>query len=145
MSSHYLFPPLLVPGDHSLPPLSMKFSSGCFTEMESYYMGFPGGASGKGPTCQCRRCKQGGFDPRVGRSSGEGNGNLLLYSYLENPMDRGVWWATVYRVAKSWTWLKRLNMHARVWFKPPFLIPIFFSLKLLSHSIKLYHLSVPSH
>ena len=103
MSSHYLFPPLLVPGDHSLPPLSMKFSSGCFTEMESYYMGFPGGASGKGPTCQCRRCKQGGFDPRVGRSSGEGNGNLLLYSYLENPMDRGVWWATVYRVAKSWT------------------------------------------
>ena len=33
-----------------------------------------------------------------------GNGNpLLLYSYLENPMDRGVWQATVHRVAKSWT------------------------------------------
>ena len=41
-------------------------------------------------------------------------------------MDRGVWWATVYRVAKSWTRLKRLNMNACVWFKPPFLIPIFF-------------------
>ena len=35
----------------------------------------------------------------------EGNGNPLQYSYLENPMDRRAWWATVHRVAKSWTWL----------------------------------------
>ena len=35
--------------------------------------------------------------------SGEGNGNPLQYSYLENPMDRGAWWATVHGVAKSWT------------------------------------------
>ena len=41
-----------------------------------------------------------------GRSPGEGNGNPLQYSCLENPMGRGAWWATVYRVAKSWTWLK---------------------------------------
>ena len=34
---------------------------------------------------------------------GEGNGNPLQYSCLENPMDRGAWWATVHRVAKSWT------------------------------------------
>ena len=33
------------------------------------------------------------------RSPGEGNGNLLQYSCLENPMDRGVWWATVHGVA----------------------------------------------
>ena len=52
---------------------------------------------------------------------------VTVYSFLENPMDRGVWWATVYRVAKSWTRLKRLNTHAHVWFKLPFLIPIFFS------------------
>ena len=36
---------------------------------------------------------------------GEGNGNPLQYSYLENSMDGGAWWATVHGVAKSWTWL----------------------------------------
>ena len=36
---------------------------------------------------------------------GEGNGNPLQYSCLENPMDRGAWWATVHGVAKSQTWL----------------------------------------
>ena len=36
---------------------------------------------------------------------GEGNGYALQYSYLENPMDRGAWWATVHRIAKSWTQL----------------------------------------
>ena len=36
-------------------------------------------------------------------SPGEGNGNPLQYSCLENPMDRGAWWAMVHRVAKSWT------------------------------------------
>ena len=41
--------------------------------------------------------------PGSGRFSGEGNGNPLQYSCLENPMDRGAWWATVHRVAKSWT------------------------------------------
>ena len=40
-----------------------------------------------------------------GRSPAEGNGNLLQYSCLENPMDRGTWWATVQGVAKSWTQL----------------------------------------
>ena len=43
------------------------------------------------------------------RSPGEGNGILLQYSCLENPMDRGAWWATVYRVAKRWTQLKGIN------------------------------------
>ena len=38
-----------------------------------------------------------------GRSSVEGNGNPLQYSCLENPMDRGAWWATVHWVAKSQT------------------------------------------
>ena len=39
--------------------------------------------------------------PGSGRSSGGENGNLLQYSCLENPMDRGAWWATVRRVTKS--------------------------------------------
>ena len=38
-----------------------------------------------------------------GRSPGGGNGNPLQWSYLENPMDRGLWQATVHRVSKSWT------------------------------------------
>ena len=38
-----------------------------------------------------------------GRSLGKGNGNPLQYSCLENPMDRGAWWATVHGVTKSWT------------------------------------------
>ena len=41
--------------------------------------------------------------PGSGRSPGGGNGNPLQYSCLENPMDRGAWWATAYRVAESWT------------------------------------------
>ena len=46
-----------------------------------------------------------GSIPGSGRSSGEGNGNPLQYSCLENPMDRGAWWAIVHRVAKSQTLL----------------------------------------
>ena len=44
-----------------------------------------------------------GSIPGLGRSPGEGNGNPLQYSRLGNPMDRGAWWATVHRVAKSQT------------------------------------------
>ena len=39
----------------------------------------------------------------LGRSPGEGNGNPLQYSFLENPMDRGAWCATVYGITNSWT------------------------------------------
>ena len=49
--------------------------------------------------------------PGSGRSPGGGHDNPLQYSCLENPMDRGVWSATLHRVAKSWTRLKRLSMH----------------------------------
>ena len=42
---------------------------------------------------------------------GEGNGNPLQYSCLENPMDRGAWWATVHRVTKSWTRLSDFTFH----------------------------------
>ena len=44
-----------------------------------------------------------GSIPGLGRSPGEGNGNPLQYSCLENRMDGGAWWATVHGVAKSWT------------------------------------------
>ena len=50
--------------------------------------------------------------PALGRSPGRGHSNPLQYSCLENTMDRGAWWATVHRIAKSQTWLKRLSTHA---------------------------------
>ena len=52
-----------------------------------------------------------GSIPGLGRSAGEGNGNPLQYSCLENPMEGGAWRATVHRVAKSWTRMKQLSMH----------------------------------
>ena len=57
-----------------------------------------------------------GSIPRSERSAGGGHGNPVQYSCLENPMDRGAWWATVHGVAKSQTWLKRLNTHIHVKF-----------------------------
>ena len=66
-------------------------------------MGFPGGASIKNPPANSRGIKDVGLIPGSERSSGGGHGNPLQYSFLENPMDRGAWWATVCRVAKSWT------------------------------------------
>jgi len=50
-----------------------------------------------------------GSSPGLGRSPGGGHGNPLQYSCLENPMDRGAWWATIHGVAKSQKGLKRLS------------------------------------
>ena len=69
--------------------------------------GFPGGSEVKASACNAG---DPGSIPGSGRSPGEGNGNPLQYSCLENPMDGGAWWATAHWVAKSWTRLtKRLN------------------------------------
>ena len=48
---------------------------------------------------------------RLARSPGEGHGNPLQYSYLENPMNRGAWWATVHGITNSQTGLKWLSTH----------------------------------
>ena len=58
-------------------------------------MGFPGDSDGKASACNAGNA---GSIPGLGRSSGEGNGNPLQYSCLENPMDRGAWKATVHGV-----------------------------------------------
>ena len=59
---------------------------------------FLGGSDGKESLCNAGN--QGSI-PRLGRSPGEGNGNPLQYSSLENPIGRGAWRATVHRVAES--------------------------------------------
>ena len=51
--------------------------------------------------CQCKRHKRCGFDPWMGKMPWRKACNSLQYSCLENPMDRGAWWATVHRVAES--------------------------------------------
>ena len=63
---------------------------------------FSGGSEDKVSACNVGDL---GLIPGSGRSPGEGNGNPLQYSCLENPMDGGAWWATVHGVTKSWTWL----------------------------------------
>ena len=63
---------------------------------------FPGGPVVKNPPANAGDM---GSVAGSGRSPGIGNGNLLQYSCLENPIDREAWWATVHRVAKSWTQL----------------------------------------
>ena len=54
-----------------------------------------------------------GLIPGSGRSPGRGHGNLVQCSCLENPMDRGAWWATVHSVTKSLTQLKQRSMYIR--------------------------------
>ena len=64
---------------------------------------FPGGASGKEFACNAGDITDMCLIPGSGRSPGGGLGKPLQYSCLENPMDRGAWWATVHGAAKSQT------------------------------------------
>ena len=56
-----------------------------------------------------RDARDAGSIPGLERSPGVGNSNPLQYSCLENPRDRGAWWAAIYGVAQSQTRLKRLS------------------------------------
>ena len=63
-------------------------------------LGFPGGSDSQDSVCNAGNP---GLIPGLGRSPGEGNGNPLQYSCLENLVDRGAWQAPVHGVAKSQT------------------------------------------
>ena len=71
----------------------------------SLLFGFPGSFSSKESPSNAGDARDMGLIHGLGRSPGVGNGNLLQDSCLENPMDRGAWWATVHGVAKSRTQL----------------------------------------
>ena len=70
--------------------------------------GFPGGSEVK---VSASNAGDLGSIPGSGISPGEGNGNPLQYSCLENPMDGGAWWATVHGVAKSRTQTSDFHFH----------------------------------
>ena len=80
-----------------------------------YVMGFTGGSEGKESACNAGDL---GSVPGLGRFPGEGNGNLLQYSCLENHMDGGAWWATVHGVAKSQTRLSNFTLPTELKGKP---------------------------
>ena len=70
-------------------------------------LSFPGGSEVKASAYNAGDL---GSIPGLGRSPAEGNVNPLQYSCLENPMDRGAWWAILHRVAKSWTQLSNFTL-----------------------------------
>ena len=72
-----------------------------------YQVGFPGGLVVKESACHAVDSGNVGLIPGLGSSPAEGNGNLLQYSCLGNPMDRGVRRATVHGVAESQTQLSK--------------------------------------
>ena len=78
-----------------------KLSNLCFGGKHFLQYGLPWWLT----TVTQETCRRHGLIPGSGRSPAEGNGNPLHYSCLENPTDRGAWWATVHEVAKSQTWL----------------------------------------
>ena len=77
-------------------------------------MGFPGGASGKEPACQCRRQRDMGSTLGQEDSLEEGTATHSSILAWRIPMDRGGWWATAHRVAKSQTQEKQLTTQARM-------------------------------
>ena len=74
--------------------------------------GFPDGSVSKESSCNAGQTGDKDLIPGSGRSPGEGNGNPPQFSCLENPMDRGAWWAAVHGVPKSRTPLKQPSMQS---------------------------------
>ena len=79
-------------------------------DTKGIWVGFPVGSVVKNLPTNSGAVGDVGSIPGWGRSPGEGNKNPLHYFCLENPMDRGAWWATAFGVAKRRTWLN--DMHA---------------------------------
>ena len=109
----YVWSLLLVTPAIFLFHFQIKTHSGIsFKVLRTQNVGFPGALVGKNPLPNADDVEHAGSIPGSGRSPGGGHGSPLQCSCLENSMDRGAWWTTVHRVAKSWTQLKWLTLHA---------------------------------
>ena len=75
--------------------------------------GFPGDGSSKEPDANVGDLRDVSSIPELGRSLGGGHGNPLWYSCLENSMDRGSWWATVYGSCKEWDMTEWLSFNIK--------------------------------
>ena len=86
-----------------IPLCSLKHTILCLLYVKGHFtptmvlQGFPSGSDSKESACNAG---DPGLIPGSGRSPGEGNGYPLQYSCLENPMDRGAWWATFHGLAE---------------------------------------------
>ena len=78
----------------------------------TWWWGFPGGTVGKNPPANTGDARDLGLIPVLGKYPGVGNGNPLQCSCLENPVDRGAWWATVHWVAETGTQLSDWAQHS---------------------------------
>ena len=83
-------------------------------------MGFPGVSAVKNLPTNAGDVGNVILIPGSGRLTGEENSNPLQYSCLENPMDRGAWWATDHSVAKIWTRPSRMTMRHTIGFQRMF-------------------------
>ena len=92
------FPHHLAPGNQYSTLILCEFDF--YFQDSTYKWGFPGSPDDKESACN-----EGDLGPihGLGISPVEGNGYSLQYSCLENPMDRGAWWAVVREAADSWT------------------------------------------
>ena len=81
-------------------PKSLRVIEGILEKLFNIFksVGFTGGSDSKESACNAGDL---GSIPGSGRSPGEGNGNLLQYSCLENPMDREIWWAIAHGFSES--------------------------------------------
>ena len=80
--------------------ISQNFQGNQLRETWKNFLGFPGGSDRKETACNVGDLS---LVPGLGRNPGEGHGNPLQYSCLENLMNGGGWQATVHGVSKSWT------------------------------------------
>ena len=99
-----------------LKPVTLQECERLYSSVNHLYMRdssqgkrFPGGTMVKNSPANARSAREAGSIPGLGRSPGGGNGHPLQYSCLENPMDRGAWWASVHGVAQRQT---RLSTHS---------------------------------
>ena len=101
----------IMPMENIKPIIQAKESRSLNLSLFYIPQGFPGGSDSK---VSSRNAGDLGSIPGLGRSPGEGNGNPLQYSCLENSMDGGAWWATVHGVAKSQTRLSHFTYIPKV-------------------------------